>query len=63
MYDLQKSSNFLSSIPRTSEVINITAGYTGSTDNRCLTIGGKLEEVSFFFFFFVLLNYFGRSMI
>ncbi|VBB28620.1 unnamed protein product [Acanthocheilonema viteae] len=40
----EKSLNFLSSIPHTSEVINITAGYTGGIDNRCLTVNGKLEE-------------------
>lgn len=44
---LQKSLNFLSSIPHTSEVINITAGYSESTDNRCLTLNGRLEEVLF----------------
>ncbi|VDM92019.1 unnamed protein product [Litomosoides sigmodontis] len=40
----EKSRNFLSSIPHTSEVINITAGYSESTDNHCLTLNGRLEE-------------------
>ncbi|VDM13907.1 unnamed protein product [Wuchereria bancrofti] len=42
-----KSRNFLSSIPHTSEVINITAGYTGNTDHRRLPFNGKLEELNF----------------
>ncbi|VIO92331.1 BED zinc finger family protein [Brugia malayi] len=42
----EKSRNFLSSIPHTSEIINITAGYTGNTDHRRLSFNGKLEENS-----------------
>ncbi|EJD76341.1 hypothetical protein LOAG_16689 [Loa loa] len=40
----EKALNFLSSIPHTSEIINITAGYTGSTDHRCSALCGKLEN-------------------
>ncbi|VDK89014.1 unnamed protein product, partial [Onchocerca ochengi] len=40
----EKSLNFLSSIPHTPEVINITAGYAGNTDHHCLALNGKLEE-------------------
>ncbi|CAG9530548.1 unnamed protein product [Cercopithifilaria johnstoni] len=40
----EKSLNFLSSIPHTSEVINITAGYNGSTDNHCSALSGRLKE-------------------
>lgn len=40
----QKSLNFLSTIPHTSEVINITAGYINDEEQRS-ECNGKLEEV------------------